>query len=125
MDESLPKMLGRFQRIDFESFPPLNLIPGLMKLPMMPATERHRKFVADLKTHGSRFEQTADDAGSLGCRPQTRQGWDATNFRCALSRSRLGLAIVSWLLSIRDGTKADAVGASGGAAGAPSSVFTS
>ena len=37
-----PKMLGRFQRIDFESFPPRNLTASLMQLPMVPAAERHR-----------------------------------------------------------------------------------
>ena len=38
--------------------------------------------------------------GSEGCRPQTRQGCEATNFRWALSRNRFGSAIASWLLSI-------------------------
>ena len=42
-----PKMLGRFQRIDFESFPPRNLIAGLMKLPMMASTKRDGELVAD------------------------------------------------------------------------------
>jgi hypothetical protein len=38
-------MLGGFQRIDFEIFRPLNLIPGLMKLSMVAAAERNREFI--------------------------------------------------------------------------------
>jgi hypothetical protein len=52
-----PKILGSFQRIDFESFPPRNLIASLMKLPMMPAAKRNREFIADLKAHGSRLSK--------------------------------------------------------------------
>jgi hypothetical protein len=50
-------MLGGFQRIDFESFPPCNLIAGLMQLPMVPTAKRHREFIADLKTDGSRLSK--------------------------------------------------------------------
>jgi hypothetical protein len=45
-----PKLFCDFQRVDFESFPPLNLIPRLMKLPMVPAAKQHGEFIADLKT---------------------------------------------------------------------------
>ena len=59
---------------------------------MMPTTERYCELVADFQTHGAAVGQIAGDAGRDGCRPQTRHGCDATNFRCALSRSRLGSA---------------------------------
>ena len=52
-----PKMLGGFQRIDFESFPPRNLITSLMQLPMVPAAERNGEFIADFKTDGSRLSK--------------------------------------------------------------------
>jgi hypothetical protein len=50
-----PKLFGGFQRVDFESFPPRNLIAGLMQLPMMPAAERDREFITNFKTDGSRL----------------------------------------------------------------------
>ena len=53
----LPKMLSGFKRIDFEIFPPLNLIPGLMKLSMVAAAKRHCELIADLKTDGSRLSK--------------------------------------------------------------------
>ena len=48
-----PKTPGCFQRIDFESVPPRNLIAGLMKLSVMPAAERDGEFIANLETNGS------------------------------------------------------------------------
>ena len=74
-----------------------------MQLPVMTAAERNGELVADFKTDGSGLGRTADDAGRMGCRPQTRQGCEATNPRCALSRSRLGSAMVRTLLSMRPG----------------------
>ena len=41
--------------------------------------------------------------GSLGCRPQTRHGCEATNRRCDLSRRRLGSGKTRTLLSILSG----------------------
>ena len=52
-----PKMLGGFQRIDFESFPPRDLIAGLMQLPVMASAERDGEFVADFKAEGSRLSK--------------------------------------------------------------------
>ena len=50
-----PKMLGGFQRVDFESFPPRDLIAGLMKLPMMASTKRDGELVADLEPERPRL----------------------------------------------------------------------
>ena len=44
-----------------------------------------------------------------------RHGCEATNFRCALSRRRLGSPITSWLLSILPESKLDGAGGEGGA----------
>jgi hypothetical protein len=52
-----PKMLGGFQRIDFESFPPCNFIAGLMKLPVMASAEWHGELIADFKADGSRLSK--------------------------------------------------------------------
>ena len=52
-----PKLLGGFQRIDLKSLPPRCLIPGLMKLPMVPAAQRHSELITDLKTDGSRLSK--------------------------------------------------------------------
>jgi len=60
----LPKLLGNLKRSKIELLPPGHFIAGLVQLPMMAAAER--------------------DCGLQGRRPQIRQGWDATNFRCAL-----------------------------------------
>ena len=57
-----------------------------------------------------------DQGGALGAGNSARQhGCDAMNFRCALSRSRLGSAMASWLLSIRPGIGLSPLGTSGGA----------
>ena len=48
-----PKLPSERQGIDVERFPPGNLIAGLMKLPVMTATERDGELVADFKTDGS------------------------------------------------------------------------
>ena len=53
----LPKMLGGFQRVDFEKFPPCNLITSLMKLPMVPAAQGHCELIADLETHRARLRK--------------------------------------------------------------------
>ena len=50
-----PKLLGIFQRIDFEGFPPSNLVPGLMKLPMVTTADGHGEFIADLKAYRPRL----------------------------------------------------------------------
>lgn len=71
-----PKMLSGFKRIDFEIFPPLNLIPGLMKLSMVAAAKWNRKFIADLKTDGPRL-----------CRPRA-PGRDRSHANTGMSRSR-------------------------------------
>jgi hypothetical protein len=52
-----PKVLGGFQRIDFESFPPRNFIAGLMKLPVMASAEWHCELIADFKADGSRLNK--------------------------------------------------------------------
>ena len=52
-----PKLLGGFQRVDFESFPPRNLIASLMKLPMVAAAKRNCEFIADFKTDGPRLRK--------------------------------------------------------------------
>ena len=50
-----PKILGGFQRVDFESFPPRDLIAGLMKLPMAPAAKLRCEFITDLETNRAQF----------------------------------------------------------------------
>lgn len=117
-----PKLLGGFQRVDFESFPPRNLIASLVKLPMVPAAQRHRKFIADFKTDGSRLRKP-QMMRIGGCRPQTRHGCEATNFKWTLSRSRLGSAIASWLLSILPRIGSGTAGAKDGATAVISFVF--
>ena len=82
----LPKLLGNWQGIDLQIFPPGQFIAGLMKLPMMTAAERHGEFVADFETQCS----------GLG-KPQVMRigrllaanepDIEATNFRSALPRA--------------------------------------
>ena len=49
----LPKLPSERQGIDVERLPPGNLIAGLMKLPVMTATERDGELVTDFKADGS------------------------------------------------------------------------
>ena len=110
-----PKSLGDLQRFDVEVTPPGHLIAGLMQLLVMTAAEGNGELVADFKSDSSRLRKPKVMRGG-GCRPQMRQGCDATNFRCALSRRRLGSAMARTLLSIRPGMRSgSAFGASGGA----------
>lgn len=51
------KVLGGFQRIDFESVPPHNFIAGLMKLPVMASAEWHCELIADFKANSSRLSK--------------------------------------------------------------------
>ena len=51
----VPKLFGSFPRVDFKGFPPRNLIPSLMELPVMAATEWNREFIADFETDGLRL----------------------------------------------------------------------
>ena len=53
-----PKLFGSFDRVDFVSFPPRNLIASLMKLPMMPAAKRNGELIADLETDCPRLRKT-------------------------------------------------------------------
>jgi hypothetical protein len=46
----IPKPFGDFQRVDIEVVPPCNLVAGLVKLPVMTATERDGELVADFET---------------------------------------------------------------------------
>ena len=118
----VPKLFGSFPRVDFKGFPPRNLIPSLMELPVMAATEWNREFIADFETDGLRLCK-AQMMRIAGCRPQTRQGCEATNFRWALSRKRLGSAIASWLLSILPEIELGAAGAKDAVTAAFSSAF--
>ena len=86
-----------------------------MQLPVMPAAEWHRELIAH-------FETDCPGLGKpqvmwiAGCRPQIRHGCEATNFRCALSRSRLGSAMDELALVDPVWDKpSSAAGASGGA----------
>ena len=54
----LPKTPGDLQGINFLVLPPGDLIANLMKLPMMTATERHCKFIADLEPDRARLRET-------------------------------------------------------------------
>ena len=100
----LPKILGDRQRIDVARLPPGHFIAGLMQLPVMAAAERHRELIADFETDCSGLGK-AQVMRIAGCRPQTRHGCEATNFRCALSRSRLGSAMVELALVDPAGTE--------------------
>jgi len=82
-----PKMLGGFQRIDFESFPPRNLIAGLMKLSVIASAEWHCELIAAFKADGSRLSKP--QMMRVARLPtQIRHGCEATNFRWTLSRKR-------------------------------------
>src|SRR5262245_5145560 len=49
----LPKVLGDANCIDLQVFPPSQFVSRLMQLPMMPAAEWHRKFIADLQANAA------------------------------------------------------------------------
>jgi hypothetical protein len=49
----LPKPLGNWQCIDFQTLPPGHFIAGLMHLPVMTAAERYGELVADFETQRS------------------------------------------------------------------------
>lgn len=51
----LPQPLSDLKWSQLGLFPPILLIPRLMKLAVMRATQRHREFVTYLETHGSRL----------------------------------------------------------------------
>ena len=90
----LPISPSDFKRVDIEIPPPGHLIAGLMQLPVMTTAEGYREFIADLQPDCSRLRKT--QVMRIGRRrPHTRHGCEATNFRCALSRSRLGWAMAS------------------------------
>ena len=48
----VPKLFGDLQRLDFEVFPPVHFIAGLMQLSVMTAAERNSELVADFETNG-------------------------------------------------------------------------
>src|SRR4029453_3165430 len=73
-----------------------------MKLPMVSTAKWYGEVIAHLKTDCSRLRK----AQMMRIGGLTRHGCEATNFRCALSRRRLGSAIASWLLSILAGVSA-------------------
>ena len=72
----VPQLLGDRQRIDVQIDPPVHLVAGLVKLPMMGAAERDGVFVTDLLGHRLRLGKAkvmgvgrgpaADQAGLLG-----------------------------------------------------------
>ena len=49
----LPKPLGHWQCIDFQTLPPGHFIAGLIHLPVMTAAERYGELVADFETQRS------------------------------------------------------------------------
>jgi hypothetical protein len=49
--------LRNFESIDFETFPPSDLVPGLMQLPMMCPARRYREFVAHLEPQSPRLRK--------------------------------------------------------------------
>lgn len=53
----LPKPSGHVQCFNFESLPPSNLIPGLVQVPVMSSTKRHRKFITDFETDRPRLRK--------------------------------------------------------------------
>ena len=75
-----PKLLGDWQGIDLQIFPPGHFIAGLMQLPMMTAAERYGELVADFEAEcpGLRKPQVmrigrlpaADEARLRGNEPQ-------------------------------------------------------
>ena len=48
-----PKRICNWERTNLDGIPPNRFIAGLMKLPVMPATERDGELIADFKTDGS------------------------------------------------------------------------
>jgi len=87
MDGFVPKDAWRFPGIDFESFPPRNLIAGLMKLPVIASAEWRCELIADFKADGSRLSKP--QMMRVARLPtQIRHGCEATNFRWTLSRKR-------------------------------------
>jgi hypothetical protein len=52
-----PKRVGDLKRIDVETFPPSDLIAGLMQLPMMAAAERDGELVTDFHAQSSRLSE--------------------------------------------------------------------
>ena len=57
----LPKLFSHRKYVNLIFCPPAFFIPHLVKLPMVPATERDGEFIADLETELA-IVQTADDA---------------------------------------------------------------
>ena len=53
----LPKIPCEFEGINLEIFPPGLFVAGLVKFPMVPATERDGEFIADLETDGPRLRK--------------------------------------------------------------------
>ena len=68
-----PKVPSGIERIDFERFPPRDLIASLMKLPMVAATERDGELIADLKTNGSWLSKA--QMMGIGGLPPADQTW--------------------------------------------------
>src|SRR5262245_4045749 len=54
----LPKILRDPKRIDLQVFPPSRFITCLMQLPVMPAAEWHREFIADLHANAARLRKS-------------------------------------------------------------------
>ena len=48
-----PEFAGRLERVELKLAPPGDLVAGLVQLPMMAATERDSKFVANFDTECS------------------------------------------------------------------------
>ena len=51
----LPKLFSHLECVNLIFCPPVFFTPHLVKLPMVPATERDGEFIADLETDGSRL----------------------------------------------------------------------
>ena len=68
-----PKTPGDLQCIYFLVLPPGALIANLMKLPMMTATERHSKFIADLEPDRARLCET--QMVGIGWLPSADHAW--------------------------------------------------
>jgi hypothetical protein len=82
-----PQTLRRLERIDLVVLPPGGLINPPMEFAVMKPAEWNGEFIAHLAAKRARLCK-AQVVCVGGCRPQTRQGFDATNARWSLSRLR-------------------------------------
>ena len=92
----LPKAVGSFQCVDFQTLPPSHFIARLMQLPMMTAAERYSELVTDFETEGP----------GLGKAQGMRIGRLPTANETRLRSHESQMGLVTQPLGLGDGEKA-------------------